>query len=72
MKEYELLLIIISLAAGGVYFKITIVEIDVFKLFKGKNIELLFNSKRKYTLISKIHRNVKYYHNYQLPNSFDN
>jgi hypothetical protein len=72
LKEYETLLIITVLALGGVYIRITIEEINVFKILKGTNIKLLFDSKITFNKLKK-HRS------YNLPtiiyysdNDYDN
>lgn len=72
MKEYELLLIIISLSLTGVAFKITIEDLNVFKVFKMKHFKIIFKGKNNYFKMAKIYNNLNYYNNYQLPKTYDN
>jgi uncharacterized protein YktA (UPF0223 family) len=72
MKEYEILLIIISLSLTGVAFKITIEELNVFKVFKLKHFKIIFKGKTNYKLVTKTYNSLSYYHNYQLPKTYDN
>jgi hypothetical protein len=64
MKEYEILLIVLTISVFSIAFKITIEDLTIFKILKVKKIHMLFNSKKKWVRINKF---IKHYVNYKLP-----
>lgn len=67
MKDYDILFIVIAIAISGVAFKITVDDLNVYRIFRVKGLKIVFTSKYNTVIINKLYRLIKYYYQYRLP-----